>query len=367
MTYSQRRSMRALSRSLRAGLRPHARPDKALRARAALRRWGPTPAAACRTGAIWSPHRTAIVDDEGMLSFAELDRRTSALANGLSARGLTARDTVAVMCRNHRSPVEVLIACSKLGLNLVHLDPELSAAESGRILRILPPRVLIHDDEFTARLSCAPSACERLIAHAGGGHAGRSDRLDRLIDTSATSSPPPVPSRNGRTITFAGTQGAEDQSLHTVPGSLLIPGVLSSGMPLRPRQTTVICAPLARPWGHLHLTLALRLSSTIVLHRRFDPLQAIASIDEHQPDALALTPGMLEGIMGLPRETLAWYDTSALRVIAVRDRTLAGELAIPVIARFGAILYSLRGPSIVALSPRAEASRVALAGPGGTS
>ena len=134
MTRSERRSIRALTRSLRAGVLPNPRPDKALRAHAALRRWGPTPAAACHAGAVWRPHRTAIIDDRGKLSFAELDRRTSALANGLAKRGLSARDTVAVMCRNHRSPVEILIACSKLGLNLVHLDPrahgELRASES---------------------------------------------------------------------------------------------------------------------------------------------------------------------------------------------------------------------------------------------
>ena len=116
----------------------------------------------------------------------------------------------------------------------------------------------------------------------------------------------------------------------------------------------MICAPLSSPWGHLHLLLALRLGSTILLHRRFDPLQALAAIDEHQPDALALVPEMLERIMSLPRETLAWYDTSAVRVIAMRERKLARELALPAIARFGAILYSLRGPSIVALSPQRD-------------
>ncbi len=350
MTRSQRRSTRALSRSLRAGLLSPVRPDRALRAQAVLRRWGPTPAAACHAAAICSPNRPAVIDDEGTLTFAELDRRTSALANGLSARGLTACDTVAVMCRNHRWPVEILIACSKLGLNVEHLDPELPAGESERILRRTAPRLVIHDEEFHEKLHVIPQCARRLIAQTGADRDIGADRLDQLIAASASVPPPPVSISIPRRVTFRWLDDALGPRKRTVRGSLVIPGVLSSGMPLRPGRTTLICAPLSRHWGHLHLLLALRLGSTILLHRQFDPLQVLASIDGHQPDALALLPEMLEEIMNLPRETLAWYDTTAVRVIAMRDRELAGELAIPAIARFGTILYSLRGPSIVALS-----------------
>ena len=202
-----------------------------------------------------------------------------------------------------------------------------------------------------------------MIAHAGAAAPKGALLLEELVGDSPASLPAPVPSSVPRSVTFRWLHDAHGPRGRTVPGSLVTPGVLSSRIPLRPRRTTMICAPLSAPWGHLHLLLALRLGSTILLHDRFDPLHALVSIDEHGPDALALLPEMLAEIMSLPRETLAWYDTSAVRVIAVRDRELAGDLAIPAIARFGAILYSLRGPSIIALSPQSEPSLVALAGP----
>ena len=41
------------------------RPDKAVRSLLALRRWGPTPAAAYTSSAVRYPDRQAIVDDRG--------------------------------------------------------------------------------------------------------------------------------------------------------------------------------------------------------------------------------------------------------------------------------------------------------------
>lgn len=362
MTRSERRSVRALTRSLRAGVLPNPRPDKALRARAALRRWGPTPAAACSASAIWSPHKPAIIDDHGTLSFAELDRRTNAIANSLAASGLTPRQSVALMARNERSPVEIVIAASKLGLNVIHLDPDLPKDASARILADSAPRALFHDEEFSDRLRILPPGCQRILTHPSTGPAAGARLLEELLHHGGASAPPPVPSSVPRNVTFRVPHGHAGPGRRTVRGSLVTPGVLSCRLPLPPRQRTMISAPLSRPWGHLHLLLALRLSSTILLHRRFDPLQALASIDAHRPHTLALLPGMLEEILSLPRETLAWYDTSAVRVIAMGEPKLAEELAMPAIARFGAILYGLRGPSIVTLSSPGESSPIALTG-----
>ena len=63
------------------------RPDKAVRSLAALRKWGPTPAAAYTGSAIRYPQRLAIVDERGALTFSEVDKRTNALARALRGAG----------------------------------------------------------------------------------------------------------------------------------------------------------------------------------------------------------------------------------------------------------------------------------------
>ena len=64
------------------------RPDRAVRSIRALRRWGPTPAAAYTGSAARYPNRAAIVDERGTLTFDEVQRRTNALAWGLKAEGV---------------------------------------------------------------------------------------------------------------------------------------------------------------------------------------------------------------------------------------------------------------------------------------
>ncbi len=282
--------MRALRRSLRAGLAHGARPDLALRARGALRRWGPTPAAACRAGAIWTPGRPAVIDEEGVLSFGELDAQSTALACALQRRGLRARDTVVVMCRNSRWPLVTLIASSKLGLNITHVSHERPASEVEGLLDARAPRALICDGEFADRLALGAVRRPVLIAHTEPGEPIGGEPLAALVEEPATGALLPPSSAVARTVTFTGLSGGE----HTVRGSLLIPGVLGCAAPLQPRRTTIICVPVSLPWGHLNLALALRLNSTIVLRRRFDPvdppLAARAERGLHNPPALCRFP-----------------------------------------------------------------------------
>ncbi len=87
------------------------RPDKAVRSLGVLRRWGATLPAAYASGAIRYPDRAAIVDERGTLTFAEVDRRTNALARELARAGIGEGDDVAIMCRNHRGFIEATVAC----------------------------------------------------------------------------------------------------------------------------------------------------------------------------------------------------------------------------------------------------------------
>src|ERR1035438_2767650 len=111
------------------------RPDKAVRSLAALRRWGPTPAAAYTGSAIRYPDRAAIVDERGTLTFAEMHARTNALAHELRKAGVQEQDGVAIMCRNHRGFVDATIACSKLGASALYLNTAFAGPQIADVLR----------------------------------------------------------------------------------------------------------------------------------------------------------------------------------------------------------------------------------------
>lgn len=94
----------------RAGLLRPTRPDRMLAAGLALARWGLTPASAYGVAAARWPDRLAVVDERERLSYAELDRRTNAVAHGLSALGVQDGGTVALLARNSAAFVVAEVA-----------------------------------------------------------------------------------------------------------------------------------------------------------------------------------------------------------------------------------------------------------------
>jgi fatty-acyl-CoA synthase len=165
----------------------------------------------------------------------------------------------------------------------------------------------------------------------------------------------PLPSAGdaGHTVTLAGGAGvgggATTDAARELPSSHLVRAASASRIPLRPRGITMVAAPMFDMWGFLHLTLGLRLASTLVLSRRFDPEGTLGVVERHGVRALVLIPEMLERLMELPAATLARHRTHSLQVIAIQAPALPSELAMPAMERFGDVLYSFQGPTVVQL------------------
>ncbi len=345
-------STSAVKRDLRGGALVRCRPDRSFQVSRALRRWGATPAAACQAAGIAYPARTAILDDHGAFTFADLHERSAALSRALHERGLGPGKTLAVRAGNHHWLIETLIAAARLRADVLLLDPCTSDQQLACIARREHALVGVLDPE-----PAAASSGPVLLGAAGGSLHGPAETLEELIG-SAGAPPPPVTGERVAQLTLS-EPGPDGGWVHPRRPATLTAPAARCAIPLRPRQTTMICAPLSSPWGNLHLTLALRLHSTLVLSERFDPLDALAALQEHDVSAIALSAEMLAAIMSLPASTLAWYRTPALSVIALRASTLPGELAIPAIKRFGQVLYNRRGPAMITLDPAPVSARAA--------
>jgi fatty-acyl-CoA synthase len=140
-----------------------------------------TSAAAYGLAAIRYPERVAIIDDRGPLTFAEVQWRTNALACALRRAGLDHRDTVAIMCRNHRWSIEATVACCKVGANIVHLDPADAASRIADIVGHENPHALIYDEEFSELLHPVGRGRNHFIAWCDPDRPARCPLLDELI------------------------------------------------------------------------------------------------------------------------------------------------------------------------------------------
>jgi acyl-CoA synthetase (AMP-forming)/AMP-acid ligase II len=330
------------------------RPDKIVRTLAALHRWGPTPAAAYTASAIRYPKRQAIVDERGTLTFAEVDGRTNALARALQRAGIREQDSVAIMCRNHRGFIEATIACSKLGAGALYLNTAFAGPQITDVMRREDPVALIYDEEFGDLVGAKGGEGHHRKRFVGWHEPGEqalaeSDlSLDELIATE-TDAPLEPPQEKGRVVILtSGTTGTPKGAARKQPDSMEPAAALFSKIPLRARETTVIAAPMFHSWGFAHFTLALPLVSTLVLRRKFDPEDTLRAVAQHRATALAVVPVMLQRMLELGEETIASYDVSSLKVIAVSGSALPGELATRAMDAFGDALYNLYGSTEVA-------------------
>jgi acyl-CoA synthetase (AMP-forming)/AMP-acid ligase II len=321
--------------------------DKAVRAVGALRKWGPSSPAAYLGGSIRFPDRAAI-DDRGALSYREVHRRTNALACELRKVGIGERQNVAIMCRNHRGFIEATVACAKLGAGALYLNTAFAGPQITDVLRREDPAAVIYDEEFSELVAEGAEGRRRFIAWSEPSSSAAEPTLEQLI-AAGSDAELPAPSEKGRVVILtSGTTGTPKGAARTQPDTLEPAASLFSKIPLKARETTMIAAPLFHSWGYAHFTLGLALSSTLVLRRRFDPEATLDAVAQHRASALAVVPVMLQRILDLGPRTLARYDTSCLKAIAVSGSALPGELATRAMDTFGDVLYNLYGSTEVA-------------------
>jgi acyl-CoA synthetase (AMP-forming)/AMP-acid ligase II len=331
------------------------RPDRVLQSLIALRRWGATPAGAYSGAAARHPARAALIDERGVLSFSELHLRTNALAHELRKAGIREGDGVAIMCRNHRGFIEATVACSKLGAGALYLNTAFAGPQISDVLARESPVAVVYDEEFSALVSAGAEGRLRFIAW--GAPASASEQspasaaeptLEQLIARGDRSDLQPPQSKGRVVILTSGTTGTPKGAARPQSDSVEPAAALFSKIPLKARETTMIAAPMFHSWGYAHFLLSLPLLSTLVLRRKFDPEDTLRAIAEHRASALVVVPVMLQRIVDLPPETIASYDVSCLKVIAVSGSALPGELATRVMDTFGDVLYNLYGSTEVA-------------------
>lgn len=127
-----------------------------------------------------SPTRTAVLDAQGRVSWAELRSRVAHLAAWLKRRGLRRGDRVALLARNSRSFLETVLATSWAGLVMVPLNWRLSSAEIAFQLRDTEASLIAAEPEFASLLADADAGIPRLLLPDDLDRAARDAPVPRL-------------------------------------------------------------------------------------------------------------------------------------------------------------------------------------------
>ena len=324
----------------RAGLVAPQRPDRYLRSLGVVRRQGVTPLTGIALSAVRRPDGTALVDERGSLTWAELDARSDALAVGLADVRGDRSGPIAVLCRNHRGFVEALAAATRLGTDALLLNTGFSGPQLADVLEREGASLLVYDDEFAPLLEEARGRVAPCEIVAWSDEAGDVPTVEQLIERHL-GAVPPSPNTPGRTILLtSGTTGTPKGARLSGGGGAASLAAMFDRIPWRAEETTMVAAPMFHAWGFGQLAVSATLACTVVMRRRFDPEATLELVDRWGATGLAVVPVMLERIVDLPDEVLDRYDLGSLRFVTASGSRMRPDAVTTFMDRFGDVVFN---------------------------
>jgi fatty-acyl-CoA synthase len=325
-----------------------------------IRRWGEfgmIPALNARR----TPNGTAVVDDDGELTFKELDDAAHAVANGLLAMGVKGGDGVAILARNHRWFLISVYGAARVGARIILLNSEFSGPQIKEVSEREGAKLIIHDDEYTAAVSQADPPQGKLRALPTNPDAkaavdgeepqhSTDETLAELIKRSSSKPAPKVTKHSSIIILTSGTTGTPKGANRSTPPSLAPIGGVLSHVPFKAGEVTSLPAPMFHALGFLHATIAMMLGTTLVLRRRFKPPTVLADIEKNRVTAMVVVPVMLSRILDELEKTDSKPDLSSLRIVFVSGSQLGAELATRALKDLGPVIYNLYGSTEIAFA-----------------
>ncbi|GAA4815124.1 acyl-CoA synthetase [Tomitella cavernea] len=254
-----------------------------------------------------TPHRVALTDgDTGrQFTYAELDRRTNALADALRAKGVRPGDRVAFVLFNSPHLLEVTFAAAKLGAIAVPVNFRLSAPEIRYILDDAAACVVFASEQVIATVREAahgsyvrelieiPSAATRSGGRTGSAYeemvsAGDPARVEVDVAHDGVAS----------LMYTSGTTGFPKGTMLT-HGNHLWNAINSVGVDLglTPQDVSLTAAPMFHIGAFGIFTLPLMyLGGSAVILESFTPAGWLDAVERHRPTVAFCVPAMWAAI-----------------------------------------------------------------------
>ena len=297
------------------------------------------------------PDAIALSDGVRALSFAAWNERANRLADALERRGLGAGDRVAVRAKNRIEWFELDAALAKLGALRVAISFRLTPPEVRFILENSDARALFFDDPDPAALEPAWAGLSRLALRVpfGGAAPPGEPSFAELIDSGDPA--PRARAKTAEAIHYTSGTTGRPKGVHR--GRALDPerqdalrrlnDDLKRSIPYQRGDRNLLCAPLNHAAAPSSALATLARGGTVYLMEKFDPEQALRSIERHRISVSFMVPTMLNRIVNLPEATRARYDVTSLRIITTGASVCPAELKRRVRDYLGPCLYESYG------------------------
>ena len=294
-------------------------------------------------------------------TYAELEANSNRIAGLLRSRGLQRGDVVAVVMRNDVEWFEIVWGIQRCGMYVVPVNWHLTAKEAAYIVADCDAKVLIASAALADTITALGEAADnvQLRFAVGGTLPGFESLEDATAGQSETASPDDV---EGSWMFYSsGTTGVPKgikPGLPTIELGELNPlvGLISGLYGMTPESVYLSPAPLyhAAPAGWS--TTVQRIGGTVVVMERFDPLEWLRLVEEHQVTHTQVVPTFLVRLLKLAEATRNRYDVSSLQMVVHAAAPCPPEVKRASLEWLGPIVYEYyaasEGTGFCAIGPQ---------------
>lgn len=257
------------------------------------------------------PNREAIYYEKRRMTYGQLDREVTKLAQGLINSGINSGDRVAVALINSIEFVTSLFAIARVGAVLIPLNPFFTKEESSYIVQQTEAKALLCGEvSFYSELRAEIESLEILISV--GFQAEEYLYYDDLLVGNEFEDIRVEPKGNLFTIMFtSGTTGRPKGAMLTHENVLFSSGSASKIMECTEDDVFLIPNPLFHIMGITFLLRAVFCGGKLVIMRKYSVTGALALIESEKVTVHPGVPTMF--ILELNSSDLEKYDLSSLR------------------------------------------------------
>ena len=273
------------------------------------------------------PELIALQDATTATSYGELDRRTTALANGLIGRlGVKPGDRVAILDKNSAAYLELMLALGKAGAVAAPVNWRLAPREVRTVVEDAKATLCVVGEEFTA-------SADGITTRVAG-----FDELPR--DDSAPDPRRDVdPAEVVWQLYTSGTTGVPKGAMLTHENLYAgFPGILLEAPEMSEGSRTLVAMPLYHIGGCGWAGAALYAGTTLVIEREVVPDRLLRTIIDQHITSAFLVPAVLLFLTQLPAVGSA--DFSRFRRIFYGASPITPELLTRCIELFDATRFA---------------------------